>query len=268
LDGKKLGVCVDRVYEPGASNENANVWNAYISLKAAGPAFVKGSSETNCVRMDRVLLVRPQPGEKPDAAELKRREDAKKQSARLPQVKVPRLPTAAGGDLAKVDWEKAAPSGKWSKLDGSATDRKIEARFAHDGQWLYICLAETSLAKPPVRGSDIFSGDDWEMLFAAKRGESSYRQVGVDPEGAHMELAYGENSRSWESGVKVKSETDSKSWKVSLGFPLDRLLPGGVKAGQSICANIMRGGKEPLAWSPTFEGSFHVLDRMGEVIIE
>ena len=268
FEGKKLGVCVDRVYVPGASNAEANAWNAYISLKATGPAFVKGSTGTNCVRMDRVLLVKPQPGEKPDPSELKRMEEKKKQEASLPQVKAPQLAAAAGGNLLKVDWEKAAKSGKWSRLDGSVTDRKIDARFAHDGQWLYIRLKEEGLSKPLISGSDIFSGDDWELLFAAKRGEQPYRQVGIGPEGAHADLAYGETSRAWESGVMVKSASDGKSWEVSLGFPLDRLLPGGARAGQALYANIMRGGKEPAVWSPTFEASFHVMELLGEIILE
>ncbi|MFA7158776.1 MAG: DUF4838 domain-containing protein [Kiritimatiellia bacterium] len=268
IEGRKLGVCVDRIYEPGATNENANLWNAYISLKVKGPVFVQGSTETNGIWMDRVLMVKPRPGEKPDPSELKRMEEKKKREASLPQVKVPRLAAAAGGDPAKVDWGKAAVSGKWSKLDGSATDRKINARFVHDGEWLYLQLMEEGLVKPLISGSDIFSGDDWELLFAAKRGEEPYRQIGIGPGGVHIDLAYGESSRAWESEVKVKSETDGKSWKVSLGFPMDRLLPVGVKTGETIFANILRGGSEPLAWSPTFESSFHELDRLGEIIIE
>jgi hypothetical protein len=146
--------------------------------------------------------------------------------------------------------------------------RKIEARFAHDGEWLYIRLMEEGLPKPLISGSDIFSGDDWELLFAAKRGEGPYRQIGISPGGAHMELAYGENSRTWESGVKVISEAGSEAWKVKLGFPLDRLLAGAVKPGQIIFANILRGGKEPLAWSPTYDGSFHALAYLGQITLE
>ena len=83
-----------------------------------------------------------------------------------------------------------------------------------------------------------------------------------------MELAYGEGSRKWDSGVTVISETGSKLWKVCLSFPLARLLPGGVKPGQGVYANIFRGGKDPLAWSPTFEDSFRVLGCMGEIVLK
>ncbi|MFC1454198.1 hypothetical protein ACFLQL_03365, partial [Verrucomicrobiota bacterium] len=70
------------------------------------------------------------------------------------------------------------------------------------------------------------------------------------------------------SGANVISETGDNLWKVSLAFPLDKLLPGGVKPGQRVYANIFRGGKDPLAWSPAFEGNFHSLDRMGKIILE
>ncbi len=65
LEERKLGVCVDRVYEPEAEGPDANVWNAYLSLKVDGPAYVRGSAATNGVWLERVLLVRPRPGEVP-----------------------------------------------------------------------------------------------------------------------------------------------------------------------------------------------------------
>lgn len=74
LEGRKLGVCVDRLYVPDATEPDANVWDAYISLKLSGPAYVKGSTAPNAVRMDRVLLVKPRPGQAADATEPRRQE--------------------------------------------------------------------------------------------------------------------------------------------------------------------------------------------------
>jgi len=59
MEGRKLGVCVDRLYVPEAADPDANAWDAYISLKVDGPAYVKGSRAPNGVRMDRALLVKP-----------------------------------------------------------------------------------------------------------------------------------------------------------------------------------------------------------------
>ena len=60
LEGGRLGVNVDRVFDPEAEDPRANDWDAWISLKLRGPAFVNGSKQANGAWMDRVLLVRPQ----------------------------------------------------------------------------------------------------------------------------------------------------------------------------------------------------------------
>ncbi len=60
LEGARLGVNVDRIFEADADDPAVNEWDAYISLKLQGPAYVRGSRQPNGVWMDRVLLVRPQ----------------------------------------------------------------------------------------------------------------------------------------------------------------------------------------------------------------
>ena len=59
LDGRKLGVNVDRLCVANAADRTTNEWIAHISLKFEGPAYVKGSTSSNGVSMDRVLLVKP-----------------------------------------------------------------------------------------------------------------------------------------------------------------------------------------------------------------
>ena len=268
-EGQRLGVNVDRLLVTNAADSAVNEWNAYISLKVKGPAYVKGSTNANMAWMDRVLLVKPQPGEKPDAAELQRLKEQKELDARLPQVRVPRALQGAGGDPLKVDWDKAVKGGAWSTLKGADTARKVEARFAQDGDHLYIRLTEEANTGALVSDPGIFGGDDWELLFAGKRGAQPYRQIGINPKGKHQELAYGESSRQWDSGVTVISEVGSNLWSVRMGFPLPRLLPGGAKPGQSVYANIMRGGKDPLAWSPTYEDGFNLMvECLGEIVLE
>ncbi len=60
LEGKRLGVNVDRIYVPDAADPFPNEWDAYISLKVQGPLYVKGSKEPDRILMDRVLLIKPQ----------------------------------------------------------------------------------------------------------------------------------------------------------------------------------------------------------------
>jgi len=170
--------------------------------------------------------------------------------------------------LLKVDWKKAARGGEWSTLKGAPTARKVEAHLAQDDEYLYIRLTEEANTGTLVNGLTIFQGDDWELFFAGKRGAQPYRQIGINPKGKHLELAYGESSKQWDSGATVISEVGPNLWTVCLGFPLNRLLPGGVKPGQTVYANIFRGGKDPLAWSPTFENGFHSLECLGAIVLE
>lgn len=57
LEGGRLGVNVDRLHDP--EDPGGNEWDAWISLKLQGPAYVKDSTKANGAWMDRVLLVRP-----------------------------------------------------------------------------------------------------------------------------------------------------------------------------------------------------------------
>ncbi|MFA7159445.1 MAG: hypothetical protein WC299_09095, partial [Kiritimatiellia bacterium] len=203
---------------------------------------------------------------------LLRREEEKKiealRAAPPPQVRVPLVPAGAAGDPLKIDWDKAARTGAWSTLMGAAAARQVEARVAQDGEHLYFRLKDnldpTTLKTDP----EIFGGDDWELFFAAERGAKSYRQIGINPKGEHTELAHGQEGGKWDSGVRVVSGTGSNLWQVSLSIPLGRLAPGGIKPGQRVYVNMLRGGVNPLAWSPVFSDSFHTLDRLGEFFLE
>ena len=56
---RKMAVTVDRLFVPDATEIQANDWDAYVSLKVKGPAYVTGSTETNGIWLERVLLVKP-----------------------------------------------------------------------------------------------------------------------------------------------------------------------------------------------------------------
>jgi len=188
-------------------------------------------------------------------------------------ARVPRLPdAAAAGDAARVDWSKAAVLGGWRTLQGYPTARKPEARVAHDGRFLYLQLTEP-VAPASLRAEpDIWSGDDWELFFARQRAKP-YRQIGANPKGVFADLSTGDGDPMPPSNVKVTSDTrQPERWTVTLAIPLETLLPGGLKPGDTFCANIFRatGGqpRELLAWSPNFPDRFHEPARLGELVLE
>ena len=183
-----------------------------------------------------------------------------------PKVQAGRCAEAAG-DPAKVDWNKAVEMKGWATLKGEATPRKLEGRVARDGTHLYVRLTEAMDTVKLVISPNVFSADDWELLFAANRGEPAFRQLAVNPDGVWKALARGEGE-NWTQGVKILSKTDAQAWIVSIAIPLDRLMPNGVKAGQPVYLNVMRGGSQPLVWSPTYEGGFRLTEWMGELALE
>ena len=265
LEGKRLGVNVDRIFKPGSEDPAVNDWNAYISLKLQGPAYVQGSTRPNGTWMDRVLLVKPQPGEKVGEAYKRQLAEERRRAALRPKVTAPRVASSADGDPTKLDWSKAADAGNWWTLKGKRTERKVSAKLAHDEKWLYVRLTESMDPTKLVSDVGVWRGDDWELLIAPVRGVKPYRQIAVNPAGKFLELAYGEPV--WKSGANVVSDTAGDAWTLSFAFPLDRLVPGGAKSGQTLYMNILRGGKENLVWSPTFGDKFHTLAHFGEIVL-
>ena len=265
LKGRRMGVAVDRLYVPKPDDPVENLWNGYLSMRFAGPAYVKGSTSTNGVFIDRVLLVRPHADVARDSNLSQVLEKQKQRYAVRPTLHVPRQSARVAGDPRAVNWETAAKSKTWKTLLGNQTDRIATASLAHDGNYLYVLLQETGIETAVIKGAP-FGGDHWEFLFAAQRGEP-YRQIGIGPAGKVRELAYGE--AAWKSEATVFSQMEDQHWSLYVAFPLDRLLPGGVAPGDTVYANILRGGGESLVWSPTYERNFNLMvGYLGELTLE
>ena len=198
---------------------------------------------------------------------------AKKLSGRYPPLKSARAVRITGaspdGDLDKVDWQAGIPLKSWETPNGKPTSRQLEGRLLHDGHFLYVRLREImDTSKLIYKDDDIWDEDDWELFVSRERGKG-YRQIGINAKGTYKYLAYREAKRKWDSGARVVSDTsDPNRWVVRMAFPLEKLLPGGVKPGQTIYMNIVRGTdgdvKKSLIWIPTFAG-FHSLTRLGAV---
>ncbi len=187
----------------------------------------------------------------------------------IQSVTLPNVATGAfSGDPERVDWSAAALLQGWSKIDGGP-GRAIEAQAMHDASFLYIRLLDPVDSGTLTNDGGIWGGDDWELFFARERKEP-YRQIGINPEGKSMSLAYGEGSNVWESGAVVTSSAGAgKPWDVRVALPLNNLLPGGFKPGETFFMNMIRAipGAEAAAWIPTFSG-FHELGRLGEIRLE
>ena len=192
-----------------------------------------------------------------------------------PVLRIPRLgDAAAAGDLAKVDWTKATTIRPWRTLYGiERPQRQIKGALAQDGKYLYFSLEETIELAKLSSAADVFSGDDWELFFAAQRSKPPYRQIGVNPDGKHSDyewtrLGLGTDCAAWTNNAVVKSAVSNGQWQVKISVPLANLIPNGVKAGQPFYMNIFRGGADPICWSPVFDEGFHDLDHLAELTLE
>ena len=115
---------------------------------------------------------------------------------------------------------------------------------------------------------DVWTEDEWE-IFVAKQPARPYRRMGLNSKGTHIDLVWGEPTKTWQSRATVLSTTSAPNrWLVNIAFPLDSLLPGGVKPGDTIYLNILRTTrqKRTAAWVPTF-GGFHEPSRLGKVVL-
>lgn len=200
-----------------------------------------------------------------DAPELERIK-----AAPLPRVMVPAIATAAG-DGSKVDWNKALNAGRWSEITGLASKIDIEMKLAHDGKFLYVQLTDPRHGNTLVSSTNIFSGDDWELFFAAQRARP-YHQFAFNPAGDNAALRWtdGDDEPKWQSGANLQTVVTAQGWTAQLALPLEKLLPGGIRPGQTFFANAYRSKPNSLAlaWSPNFNSSFHDLKRMVQVVLE
>ncbi len=186
------------------------------------------------------------------------------------KARVPLLPDA-GGDPSKVDWTSAAQLSGWRQVEGGATKRQITACIAHDGRYLYLQLTEAVNGTALPSDDGIWSGEDWELFFAATRGKP-YRQLGVNPRGDVLDLP--SDATLSPCGARLISERTPEHWRVLCALPLATLLPGGLHSGSVFYGNLYRQAgsgdiyREQLAWSPTFTTSFHQPDKFAELTLE
>lgn len=169
------------------------------------------------------------------------------------------------GVLGKVNWRDTTALVGFKQHTGEPTRRKVVARAAHDGEWLYLRLSD--------KGAMSLTADDgWRVILAAQRG-APYRELIVGGARRTVAVAHDEagNAGDWDSGAVVHSAfSPATGWDVTIALPLERLLPGGVWPGGSFFANIVRkgdeGGDEPM-WAPTLD-SPDDLSRLGKLTLE
>jgi hypothetical protein len=203
-----------------------------------------------------------------------------RQAAPIPSVRAPRVPDAAG-EVARVDWSKAAPlpGGWYDRGSAEPSPRKLSGRLAHDGTCLYVELTDDCDTSKLQASAMVFPYDDWELFVAAQRA-LPYRQFAVGPTGLIAALSHGEvnfrrNVPLEDHGVTAHSDTSAPDrWTVRLALPLSSLAAGGIAPGAKVYLNILRIS------SPAVNGTgalgldtwvshctVHEVDRLAEITV-
>jgi len=121
-----------------------------------------------------------------------------------------------------------------------------------------------------------WQADEYELFFALQRAKP-YNQIGIDFNGLYTALRHGEGGPIWDSGVSIISDINaSDRWTLYVTLPLEKLVSGGVKPGDTFFMNILRSvarkrivkaGVGEVAWNPTL-GGYHAPRRFGEVTLK
>jgi hypothetical protein len=198
------------------------------------------------------------------------------QAAVIPSLRVPRLPEA-GGDVARVAWDRAAPlPGPWYQNNSDQpAQRKLSGRIAHDGTFLYLELVDLCDPTQLTSSAMVFPYDDWEVFVAAQRAQP-YRQYASNPHGVKVALSHGEvnfrtNVPLEPPPFTVVSDTSAPDrWVTRMAWPLAEILPGGVQPGGKFYFNVLRvWRKEAIAidaWGPFTR--VHDPSRLPELTLE
>ena len=202
--------------------------------------------------------------------------------APMPSIAAPCVATA-GGDLAKVTWDKAVSlGGQWYARGGAEPPSlKLSGRACHDGEYFYIELIDYSDPKRLEVSPHIACYDDWELVIARQRAQP-FRQYLIGPTAMTQGLSYGEVN--WRQGVKATeyttdsfglkaaSDTSGDRWITRLAFPLAAMSDQPIQPGESFFMNIMRISNPSLAGVPRYGIDTWVsyttvkqVDRLGEI---
>ncbi|HPM80156.1 MAG TPA: DUF4838 domain-containing protein [Candidatus Anammoximicrobium sp.] len=163
------------------------------------------------------------------------------------------------GDPAKIDEAESLALTGWRSRTAEPTRRKTAAWLLHDGQYLYVQLAERCDPNQLRSAADIASGDYWQVLFANEPG----RQV-------HSLLVNALGVATLDglpANITTSTGRGQEGCVVSLALPLAQM---GLQSGGRFCLNVARrsglSDDQPM-WSPSF-GAFESPAALRELTLD
>ncbi|NLO75214.1 MAG: DUF4838 domain-containing protein [candidate division WS1 bacterium] len=183
----------------------------------------------------------------------RRKYEARAPEGSLASITVPKV-AGAGGDAQQVNWAEAALlDGPWYHEGGSlASRRSLGGRVAHDGEYLYVELTEKCDTAKLQASPQVYPFDTWEVLVGRRRA-LPYREYAVGPTGMTVSLSNGEVEDRLHHPLEVpgwKASADPSAgdeWVAHLVFPLETIVAGGVRPGESLFVGVFRAESPALS---------------------
>ncbi|HCG25504.1 MAG TPA: hypothetical protein DE060_05285 [Lentisphaeria bacterium] len=175
----------------------------------------------------------------------------------------------AGGNLKKVDWNRAAKIDSWRTIDGFPFSLKAKLLCAVDKTHLYLRYEEQG--NEFSKGvKSLWEGDHLE-IFLASQGALPVHQLCIGANGmieryGHYYKNDAAYSTAWNYGPEPVVQTENGRLFMETAIPLRSLRTG---SGKEIRLNLFRvfpGGKKGC-WSPIFVPAHNTPERMGRIVL-
>jgi len=181
------------------------------------------------------------------------------------------------GDTAKAVWRKVRPVrlDRESRTAVERPDVVTTVRCLWSERFLYLafdCPFTKLTVFDPVQTTERFGlweRDVVEAFIASDANNvSRYTEYEVSPTNERLDVKIPEKDFAWSSGFESATRVDDKNrrWTAELRIPWSALTETKPKTGARWRINLYRcdySNKAFLAFSPTFQGSFHVPERFG-----
>ncbi len=190
----------------------------------------------------------------------------------MPMVEAPQVTVSDSANLAALPWNEAGVMDGWRSCTGEPTDKKIEGHVMHDGEFIYFRLVDQTPPGSLHDRGNIWNSDEYELFFARKPARP-LNQMGIDFTQRYATLRIESGGRAeWKPDVRIATDlSESDRWTLYLRFPLADVVPGGVRPGGILYANIIRSFmikpyQIAVAWNPTI-GGYCEPSRLSKIVL-
>ncbi len=211
----------------------------------------------------------------------------------IPSYQASRVTTSlkVDGRLDEAAWREAPLVGDFlNNRDGARTKLATEAKVLYDDKFVYFsfrAVDKNIWSTFKQRDQHLWLEEVVEVFLQADLKIPNYIELEVNPLNTMLDIYLIDTRKplryeSWNSeqlrwAVKVDGTIDGKDgdseWTCEIALPVDDIATAPnrpPRPGDRWRMNLFRVDRRPevaeLAWSPTLQDDFHILERFGELV--